>query len=1034
MKTKMKALLALGLLMTSVSHAQVTPQGVVVAWGANNFGQTTVPLGAQSGVVEIDARHGYSVALKNNGSVIVWGQNNYGQGNVPTGFNDVVDVAAGDVQVVALRSNGSVVVWGAIGYDFGQTIVPGAAQSGVVAIASGSAHVLAVKADGTVIAWGRNHLGQCNVPAGLTDVIAVAASDHSVALKKDGSMVAWGGNTRGQLNIPAGLSPVVEIRAADAHTTARTCHGTVAAWGQVYNYTGFVPAYVPSGLTGVKTIGGGTMHWLASRYDGTFATWGRPDEGQLAIPVGLTEVEALAGGSGHSLALRGNAPRLVNRAPVAYAGWDQQKAEGSLVTLDACLSFDRDRDPLSYQWMQISGPPVVLNVADPKSPTFISPTVSGAGVTLEFMLEVSDGALVSTDFVTVAINDLPAPLPAGSISENFNNGYLPTTFDVAGQYVSFAGGSALLTGVSEGQRTYVRTRASDFYGRSFVAEVTVALTHYDIAYFGMGKGSPNPGFFYEPAIPSLNIRAAGSGHPHLHAADNAISLQSTFNPFGVAGNGTHRLRLTWDSIAKTATFEIHRNYSGGPFVAAYTSIPVNGADNGFVDGDTRIFFGGGRSFDDFFIGNVRNPPVANAGSDFSVNEGQSVELDGSASTDPDGDVVSYSWVQLPGGTPVVLTGANTARPTFTAPIVPIGGETLSFELTVTANGEVATDAVSVSIVNVNHPPVADAGNDQTVAEGATVTLRGENSFDIDNDFFAFSWVQVGGTPTVALTGMDTANPAFAAPFVAAGGAPGVVATLVFELRVDDGFSMDAPAPGFTFANVVDQVVVQVTNTNNEPVASAGADQTVDENTNVELISSASSDPDGDLLAYSWAQVSGPTVVISGAATTAPTFTSPFVGAGGADLEFELTASDGFGGVATDRVVIHVQNINDPPLAAAARPTVALLWPPNHQLVTVGITGVSDPDNNATITITAVTQDEPTNGLGDGDTPIDAIINPNGTVLVRAERAGKGDGRIYRIFFTASDPEGSSSGVVVVSVPHSVKKPAVDSVTVFDSTQ
>jgi chitinase len=103
------------------------------------------------------------------------------------------------------------------------------------------------------------------------------------------------------------------------------------------------------------------------------------------------------------------------------------------------------------------------------------------------------------------------------------------------------------------------------------------------------------------------------------------------------------------------------------------------------------------------------------------------------------------------------------------------------------------------------------------------------------------------------------------------------------------------------------------------------------------------------------------------------------------------------------------------------------------MVSVGITGVTDPNNNATISITGVTQDEPTNGLGDGDTPIDAIINANGTVLLRAERSGNGDGRIYRISFIASDLEGSASGAVTVCVPHSVKKPAIDNGQIYNST-
>ena len=117
--------------------------------------------------------------------------------------------------------------------------------------------------------------------------------------------------------------------------------------------------------------------------------------------------------------------------------------------------------------------------------------------------------------------------------------------------------------------------------------------------------------------------------------------------------------------------------------------------------------------------------------------------------------------------------------------------------------------------------------------------------------------------------------------------------------------------------------------------------------------------------------------------------------------------DDFGGTATDTVVVHVQNANDPPLVSAARPSIACLWPPNHKLVEVGIVGVSDPDDNATITIDRVTQDEPTNGLRGGDTAVDAIINPDGTVLLRAERWGKGDRRVYYVHFSASDLECSA---------------------------
>ena len=97
-----------------------------------------------------------------------------------------------------------------------------------------------------------------------------------------------------------------------------------------------------------------------------------------------------------------------------------------------------------------------------------------------------------------------------------------------------------------------------------------------------------------------------------------------------------------------------------------------------------------------------------------------------------------------------------------------------------------------------------------------------------------------------------------------------------------------------------------------------------------------------------------------------------------------------------------------------------LWPPNHKLKMITLTGATDPDGNAVVlTITGVTQDEPVNGLGDGDTwPDDAVGPAANKVKVRAERSGLGDGRVYRIAFTGSDGIGGTcTGVATVGVPH-----------------
>ncbi|MFT7540670.1 MAG: chitinase, partial [Gammaproteobacteria bacterium] len=207
---------------------------------------------------------------------------------------------------------------------------------------------------------------------------------------------------------------------------------------------------------------------------------------------------------------------------------------------------------------------------------------------------------------------------------------------------------------------------------------------------------------------------------------------------------------------------------------------------------------------------------------------------------------------------------------------------------------------------------------------------------------------------------------------------------------------------------------------------------VNENTQVGFDALLSSDPDSDPLSYSWMQLSGPAVIISDAGSAVPSFTTPFVNLGGADLTFQLTVMDGYGGSANDTLVVHVQNANDPPLITAAVPSQGLLWPPNHKLVPISILGVSDQENNTTITIDFVTQDEPTEGQGDGDTAVDAFIQADGTVLLRAERNGGGTGRVYHIHFTASDYEGSASGVVTVTVPKKKKQAAQDEGELYSS--
>ncbi len=127
--------------------------------------------------------------------------------------------------------------------------------------------------------------------------------------------------------------------------------------------------------------------------------------------------------------------------------------------------------------------------------------------------------------------------------------------------------------------------------------------------------------------------------------------------------------------------------------------------------------------------------------------------------------------------------------------------------------------------------------------------------------------------------------------------------------------------------------------------------------------------------------------------------------------------------------------NEAPDCSSAAPSSATLWPPNHKFHSVSVNGVTDADGDAvTITIDGITQDEPVNGKGDGNTSPDGAGVGTDTAEVRAERSGKGDGRVYEISFTADDGNGGTcEGSVNVGVPHDKKDTPTDSGQDYDST-
>jgi hypothetical protein len=274
-------------------------------------------------------------------------------------------------------------------------------------------------------------------------------------------------------------------------------------------------------------------------------------------------------------------------------------------------------------------------------------------------------------------------------------------------------------------------------------------------------------------------------------------------------------------------------------------------------------------------------PVARAGQDRIVRPGASVTLDGTASHDPDGAIVSYAWTvtacsTLDGPCDLVLGGADTATPQFQAPASP---GIIALQLKVTDNvGAVAIDTVQISVF-LQAPAAVIGAATSCVQGGSTVTLDGRGSADADGTIVAYAWTQLSGPPVI-LSGAGTAVASFTAP---------AQGTLVFALTVTDSDGLTDTA----------EVAIPIAPlpaadaTASHAVVTQGGTVTLDGSQSTRAVS------------YSWKQLAGAPASLSDAHAASPTFVAPRPKGGFDVLTFELTVTDACGIKATDTVSLTV---------------------------------------------------------------------------------------------------------------------------------
>ncbi len=306
-------------------------------------------------------------------------------------------------------------------------------------------------------------------------------------------------------------------------------------------------------------------------------------------------------------------------------------------------------------------------------------------------------------------------------------------------------------------------------------------------------------------------------------------------------------------------------------------------------------------------------PIADAGPDQVVDEGQAVTLSGLNSIDADNEITRYQWRQMQGPS-VVLSSPDEPLTTFKTPNVDRSGAALIFELLVTdASGATSSDSCIVNVSWSNMTPTADAGVDQTVQEGAPVVIDASGSTDADDGIVSYAWVQTAG-PAVPLSDAQSASPFFKAPYVGTEGA-----ALTFEVTVTDAGGLKG----------TDRCLVNVSRAYTPPVADAGTDQQVTAGQQVLLDGSRSNDPDGRaIVSFRWKQTHGAPVELIDPTCERPIFVAPEGNGERGPLTFELSVTNSAELQATDTCRINVAASAD-----ATAPIVDIQDPAGDQTTT-----------------------------------------------------------------------------------------------------
>ena len=924
--------------------------------GVNQTGVpgTTIALTVPSNLTFTSAAAGLhgGAAIDNNGNVWSWGDNSQGQvgngtvtttevmspvqvstdasGNTFTGITSLCAYFAGNVSNgwYAIKSDGTLWVWG-------QTL-------------GGMA------GDGTAGVSTQTRPKQVPIPGGRK-AAQVIAGDHLNLLCTDGTVWVCGGYGANSANLGftvsgtnyqslqqlAGLSGITQVAGGSTFNYALKSDGTLYGWGYYGYYMGGTggvntPMPTPTDLTTrlnlphpVKSIVNDMVCTHVILTDGTLWGWGDNAQGGI--------------GNGHEL------DYMTTTAPYAWDFYPAdllQQAPVQITTRNdfvaifatqpfVMYTYAETSDGQLYSWGRNKGGVLgngVISCSSDVTATYPNswdvPLATAVNPLAITKTTVVPSPWCLSHATTSPCNECSVGIiPIANAGPNATITLPVSTASVDGSASNNPGGGTL---------TYAWAWVSgpSQYTITSPTAATTTITNLVQGVYSFQLTVTNSAGVSATSTVTVTVNAAPVITPVANAgADVAITLPvttATVDGSASSNPGGGTLTYAWTRISGPTTYTIT-----SPSAATTT---ITNLVQGVYQFQLLVTNSQGKTATDVVSVTVNNAaavtPVANAGSNIAITlPVNSVNLDGSASSDPAGNTLTYAWTLLTGPAQYSITSPSAAKTSVTNLVQGV----YKFSLLVTnsqGNSATATVYVTVNAAPVVIPVASVGTNISITLPVNSATLDGSASYNPGGGTLTYAWTEISGPATYTIT----------SPSAATTTVTGLVKGIYqFQLLVTNSQGNTAVAT----------ISVTVIGTNLPPIANAGNDTTINLPINSLLLNGSKSyDPDGSIVTYSWYKISGPNSSV--AIVNSNTATPSVIGLVAGTYVFELKVTDNQGLTATDDVTITVmpgQSGGSYLVASAGNDTTIALLPANS----ITLNGSGSTDVGGTITSYGWTQ-------------------------------------------------------------------------------